>query len=428
MGPDRLTEPVEPDETRGTLSGLIMCVRIIQTWCESMAMRISFRRMAGILLVGLLIEAGFLAGLLISPLVIQLPRPGVVEGAAVRQLLDEAWNQVESQFYGPLPSVQTRIYGAIRGMLSAFNDPYTVFVEPPATQLQSDQLSGKFGGIGAGLRREENGQIVLSPFPNQPAAEAGVEEGDILTSVDHHSITNTTSLDDASILLRGDVGTPVTVQVDRRSALLTFTIARAEINTPSVTWRILSQAPDTGYIAISIFADTTKDELVHAIDDLRSHGAQRLILDLRDNGGGLLDAAVDVASQFMSGTVLIESQRGGHEVDYPARSDGVARDLPLTVLVNHGTASASEIVAGAIQDSHRGVLIGDQTYGKGSVQNILPLSDGSSLHVTVAQWLTPNHRQISGQGLIPDIVVGRTAEDAQAGRDPQLDQAIAYHS
>jgi carboxyl-terminal processing protease len=149
-----------------------------------------------------------------------------------------------------------------------------------------------------------------------------------------------------------------------------------------------------------------------------------LILDLRDNGGGLLDSAVDVASQFVDGVIVIEARRTGGDRDFPANSIGAARDLPLVLLVNGNTASASEIVAGAIQDRQRGKLIGDQTYGKGSVQNILPLSDGSSLHVTVAQWLTPNRRQISGKGLTPDVIVGRTPDDASAGRDPQLAKAI----
>jgi carboxyl-terminal processing protease len=193
---------------------------------------------------------------------------------------------------------------------------------------------------------------------------------------------------------------------------------------PSVTWRILSEAPSIGYVAISIFAEPTKDELARAINDVRSKGATKLILDLRDNGGGLLDSAVDVASQFVDGIVVIEARRTGGDREFPANATGAARDVPLVVLVNGNTASASEIVSGAIQDRQRGKLIGDQTYGKGSVQNILPLSDGSSLHVTVAQWLTPNRRQITGHGLTPDVIVGRSPDDVNAGRDPQLARAI----
>ena len=193
---------------------------------------------------------------------------------------------------------------------------------------------------------------------------------------------------------------------------------------PSVTWRILAQAPDVGYARLNIFAQTSQDELIKAIDDLKKQGARKLIFDLRDNGGGLLDAAVGVASQFVDGKVVSEKRRDGAPRDFMAVANGAARDLPLVVLVNGGTASASEIVAGVIQDKGRGVLVGAKTYGKGSVQNVIPLSDGSSLHVTVAEWLTPNGRQIAGKGLQPDVAVDLSADDAANGRDPQLDRAI----
>ena len=157
-----------------------------------------------------------------------------------------------------------------------------------------------------------------------------------------------------------------------------------------------------GYLKLNIFAQTSKDELVKGIEDLRKQGAQKLIFDLRDNGGGLLDAAIDVASQFVDGVVVSEKHRDGSQQDFKAEATGAARDLPLVVLVNGGTASASEIVSGALQDRGRAVLVGQKTYGKGSVQNVVPLSDGSSVHVTVAEWLTPKGRQITGKGLEPD--------------------------
>jgi carboxyl-terminal processing protease len=368
-----------------------------------------------------LIEAAFVAGLLLSPTLVGAPL-----GVAGRPtpLLDEAWGLAEQSFYGEIPSPTLRTYGAIRGMLSAYGDPYTVFVEPPQTQLQSQQLSGKFGGIGANIRRESDGKFVLSPFPDRPAAQAGVQEGDVLVAVERQPITADMSLDAISLLLRGEVGTQVNIEVERAATRLPFTITRAEISVPSVTWRMLSEAPTVGYVAISIFAQPTGDELIAALTDLRAKGAQALILDLRDNGGGLLDAAVAVAGQFIDGRVVIEARRGVADRTFDAGPSGAARDLPLVVLVNGGSASASEIVAGALQDRGRAKLIGEQTFGKGSVQHILPLSDGSSLHVTVAQWLTPNRRQITGQGLTPDIVVARSADDISAGRDPQLAKAI----
>ncbi len=385
-------------------------------------MRVSFRRVAGFLLIAMLIEVAFFAGVALGPRL----TGGLAgrSGGGHAPLLDEAWDIAGSQFYGQLPTDQARTYGAVRGMMESFQDPYSVFVEPPQTALQSQQLSGKFGGIGASVRRENDGRIVLSPFPDRPAAQAGVKEGDVLIAINDTAITTDTKFEEVTSLLRGEVGSKVKIGIERSGQKLAFDITRAEISVPSLTWRMLSQAPDVGYVKLNIFAQTSKDELTRAIADLKSHGATKLILDLRDNGGGLLDAAIGVAGQFVDGTVVSEKRRDGNPRDFTAEATGVARDLPLVVLVNGGTASASEIVAGAIQDKGRGVLVGMKTYGKGSVQNVIPLSDGSSLHVTVAEWLTPNGRQITGKGLQPDVAVDLSADDAANGRDPQLDRAI----
>ncbi len=385
-------------------------------------MRVSFRRIAGFLLIGLLVEVAFFGGVVLGP---QLN--GALAGRSSSghtPLLDEAWDAAADQFYGQLPTDQDRTYGAVRGMMESFKDPYTAFFEPPQTELQSQQLSGKFGGIGASVRRETDGRIVLSPFPDRPAAQAGVQEGDVLLKIDNTPIISDTKFEEVTALLRGEVGTRVALEIDRGGQQQTFNITRAEISVPSVTWRILSQAPDVGYVKLNIFAQTSKDELIQAIADLKKQGAKKLIFDLRDNGGGLLDSAIGVASQFVDGTVVSEKRRAGDQHDFAAEAAGAARDLPLVVLVNGGTASASEIVSGAIQDKRRGVLVGVKTYGKGSVQNVIPLSDGSSLHVTVAEWLTPDGRQITGKGLQPDVVVDLSSDDAANGRDPQLDRAI----
>jgi len=386
-------------------------------------MKVSFRRIAGFLLIGLLIELAFFAGMMLGPQLTGV-LAGRLAGGARAPLLDEAWEIAEGQFYGEPPTDQARTYGAVRGMMEAFKDPYSVFVEPPQTELQSQQLSGKFGGIGASIRRETDGRYALSPFPDRPAAQAGVQEGDVLTKIDDTTITLEMHLDDITSRLRGEVGTPVKIEIERGGQQLAFNITRAEISVPSVTWRILSQAPDVGYVKLNIFAQTSKDELVKAIEDLKQQGAKKLIFDLRDNGGGLLDSAIDIGGVFVDGKVASEKRRGGDVRDFNAEASGAARDLPLVLLVNGGTASASEIVAGAVQDKGRGVLVGAKTYGKGSVQNVIPLSDGSSLHVTVAEWLTPNGRQITGQGLVPEVAVELSGDDAANGRDPQLDRAI----
>lgn len=349
--------------------------------------------------------------------------------SAQLDLLREAWDFVESDFIGRVPDSRTMTYGAIRGALGTLNDPYTMFVEPQVNQREKEDLQGKFGGIGVTMQRNEAGEVVLSPMQDAPAIRAGVQEGDILTSVAGAPITPTVSFDQIAAMVRGPVGTPVDIEIRRGAPAVfhTFTITRAEIELPSVTWRVLEDAPEVGYIALARFSEPSKDEMVEAIGQLRAQGVTRLILDLRDNGGGLRQAGIEVASQFLpDGVVMYQQKKDKPEESFPVIEGGAAVDMPLVVLVNRGTASASEIVAGALQDRGRARLVGEQTFGKGSVQHIYDLSDGSSLHVTAAEWLTPSRHQLTGQGLTPDIAVARTPEDAAAGRDPQLEAAIQY--
>lgn len=341
----------------------------------------------------------------------------------------EAWRLVEKNFYTELPAPRTMTYAALRGALSALNDPYTIFVEPQPRQLEKDDLHGSFGGIGVWLSQAQDGSFVLSPMRDSPAIRAGIQDGDVLLRVDSVTITSEMSPGDIQVLIRGPVGSEVQLTIRHEGApeTLVITIVREEIVTPSVTWRMVEGQPDVGYIKIARFTERTPAELKEAIADLQNQGMARLILDLRDNGGGLLTEATQVASQFLDkGVVLYERRRDAEEKSYQVQGNGVARDVPLVVLVNGGTASASEIVAGALQDHERGPLIGERTFGKGSVQFIYDLSDGSSLHVTSAQWFTPNQHQINEQGLTPDIEVALTDEDKAQGRDPQLDRAVSY--
>jgi carboxyl-terminal processing protease len=206
-----------------------------------------------------------------------------------------------------------------------------------------------------------------------------------------------------------------------------ITIERAPIETPSAQWRILEQAPKIGYIQLTSFTERSNKELDRAFEELSGQGAESYILDLRGNGGGLLETAVDVASQFLrEGVVMREDRKNQGERVYEVRSGGRALDQPLVLLVNGGTASASEIVAGALQDYKRATLIGEKTFGKGSVQLIYELTDASRLHVTVAKWFTPNNNAIDGKGLIPDIEVLITDDDRANNRDPQFERAISF--
>jgi carboxyl-terminal processing protease len=341
----------------------------------------------------------------------------------------EAWHILEKDFYGQLPTAQQMTYGAIRGVLTTLGDPYTIFVEPKPRQLEKDDLRGSFGGIGAWVSKREDGAIVLKPMEDKPAQRAGILEGDVVIQVDDQEITPDMSLEDMILLIRGPVGSMVKLTISRADypEPLVFEITREKVDTPTVSWRLLDEGQGLGYVSISLFTERTNEELETALKDLKAQEATRLILDLRNNSGGLLETSIDVASQFIpDGIVLYEQRRDQEEKSYPARRGGEATDISLVVLVNAGTASASEIVAGAIQDSGRGILIGESTFGKGSVQLVYDLSDQSSLHVTVAHWFTPNRHEITGNGLTPDIVVPLTEEDHAQDRDPQLDRAIAY--
>ncbi|MBL8057414.1 MAG: hypothetical protein JNK29_11980, partial [Anaerolineales bacterium] len=235
-----------------------------------------------------------------------------------------------------------------------------------------------------------------------------------------------TPLDTVTALLRGSVGTPVRISLRRGQADLAFTINRQPIALPSVTWQMVAGQPDLGLIALSRFSDRTARELERAARELAAQGARRYVLDLRNNGGGLLDAAVNVAGQFLDGgVVLVETSRDGGEKTYTApAAPGPLTAAPLAVLVNGNTASAAEILAGALLDRGRAPLIGQTTFGKGSVQYVFALSDGSSLHITANRWFTPSRRQLDRVGLPPTIVV----TPAPDGADAELAQAVQYLS
>jgi carboxyl-terminal processing protease len=359
------------------------------------------------------------------------PATGPAQSSSDYALLDEVWAHVREGYVGDVPTDTVRNYGAIRGELATLGDRWTVLVEPQSHTAEREQLSGQFGGIGVGMHLNEAGQVVLSPRPDSPASEAGVKEGDILIGVDGEMLPDKPGLDDVLARVRGEVGASVRITVLRADQQMAFTITRTVIPVPSVESRVITGTSPLsgtiGYIAIHTFTERTGSEVKDAVGELRKKGSQAYLIDLRDNGGGLLNSAVDVASIFLDkGAVLIQRRRNQPDITFPVNKDektGVYRE-PIAVLVNGNTASAAEIVSGAIQDNQRGPLIGEKTYGKGSVQSIYDLSDGSSVHITSAKWLTPNQRAIDGVGLSPDVSVKRADGEVEYGKDSQIDRAL----
>lgn len=341
----------------------------------------------------------------------------------------EVWNRVEEQFYGGVPSEAQLTYGAIKGSLAELEDPYTIFLEPEPAAQEKANLEGQFGGIGAFVRRDEAGNVILEPMRDQAAELAGLLDGDILIAVDGAEVSTEMTTDQVVALIRGEVGSEVVLTIEREGEPepLKITVVRAIIETPSATWRVLEEEPSIGYIQLASFTERSNAELNDAFEELSAAGVTAYILDLRHNGGGLLETAIDVASQFLrEGIVLREDRQNEGERTYDVRGGGRALDQPLVLLVDGGTASASEIVAGALQDYNRATLIGEKTFGKGSVQLIYELSDKSRLHVTVAKWFTPNGNAIDGVGLKPELEVLITEEDRASGVDPQLARAIEF--
>ncbi|NIN98384.1 MAG: PDZ domain-containing protein [Anaerolineae bacterium] len=341
----------------------------------------------------------------------------------------EAWGHVERDFYGELPDAQGLTYGAIRGMLRALDDPYSFFIEPSDHEVEEAHLEGRHGGIGAEYVMADGYLVVVAVLEDSPAMRADIRTGDVIIEVDGTDVMGL-SQNEAIMLIRGgELGTTATLTIVREGGPgpLTVSVIREEVEVPSVVWELKEDG--IGYVRISFFGARTKDELSRALQELKAQGARKLVLDLRDNPGGMVTAAVDVAGQFIdTGVVFYERDKDGNDKVFNAPRGGAATDMPLAVLVNGGTASASEIVGGAIQDHERGILIGERTFGKGSLQSIHELSDNSGIHVTIALWLTPDRHQIQDAGLVPDTELPVAQEQLDGDEDPQLAAALDYLS
>jgi carboxyl-terminal processing protease len=356
------------------------------------------------LLAVALLSAGFLGGFVTHD---YLSKTGRLGGDF--PILQQAYSILQNHAYIDLPESTPMQYGMIRGMLQAYGDPFTTFLEPVQSELESHSLQGSFGGIGVRMGNDTQGFIVLFPFPEGPAAEAGVMEGDRLLAVDDLSVSLLTPLDLVQAALRGPVGKPVALELGRPPdySLVEVTITRREIPLPSVTWHLEPSYPQVGVVEINIIAASTPGEIEKAVADLQERGATHFILDLRDNGGGLLSAGMDTARLFLEEGMVMQQQYRGEDVEtFQVQKPGTLSGIPLVVLVNQNTASAAEIIAGALQARGRAKLVGAPTFGKDSIQLIFELQDGSSLHVTAARWWIPGLEQSEGMtALQPDRLV-----------------------
>lgn len=337
----------------------------------------------------------------------------------------EAWELVHTQYVDQPVDDLALMRGAIRGMLEALGDQHTSYMDPEEFTDANAGLEGTYEGIGAYVDTSGDYLTIISPIKNSPAEAAGLRPGDQIIAIDGEDMTGIQP-ELARRRVLGPAGSVVVLTVSREGEPdpIIFEIKRAQIVVASVEYEMLEN--NIGYIKLNTFGDTTSREMREALEEVMSNNPRGLILDLRNNGGGYLQTAVDIASQFIpEGVVLIERYGDGKEDVYEARRGGLATEVPLVVLVNEGSASASEIVAGAIQDYERGKLVGKTTFGKGSVQIWNPLSDNQgAVRVTIAKWLTPLERTIHEVGLAPDFEVELTEDDFLAERDPQLDKAI----
>lgn len=344
----------------------------------------------------------------------------------------ELWKLMKEKYYQQPITDKQLFYGAMQGLAGSVNDPYTVYFEPKTANEFSASLEGKFGGIGAEIGIKDGQLQVVAPLPGTPAERAGILAGDMILSINSTSTEGMTT-EQAVMLIRGPKGTQVTLHIFRPPAKgekakepRDITITRDTIHVESVKSKMLDN--NIAYIEVTNFNADTEDGFNRAVRDVLRKQPKGLILDLRNNPGGFLDTAVTMASEWMGTDVIVKERRQGVIVD-ELRGNRLTprlKGVKTVVLVNQGSASASEIVAGALQDAGVATLIGTKTFGKGVVQDMQDFGDGSSIKMTVAEWLTPKERMIQKVGLEPNEMIERTAEDYEAKRDPQLDRAIGF--
>jgi len=337
----------------------------------------------------------------------------------------DVWTDIRDN-YVRQPIDETKLfYGAMSGMLRATEDSYSDFFDPELTKAFNEELSGSFNGIGVEIGRRNDAIVIITPLEGSPGEQAGLRPGDIVLTVDGKEIFGL-SLEEVVSMIRGEIGTTVALTVisEADEQPREILVERQKIEHIGLRWEFLEN--DIAHINLSSFDKDSENLLNQFIREMQNRGGvDGIILDMRNNPGGFLDMSIEVASEWVNnGVVVKEKDNKGEERVHHSRGNPRLENIPTVILVNEGSASASEIVAGALQDFGLAQVVGKKTFGKGSVQKYEILPDGSSYRLTIALWYTPNDRQIEKDGIVPDFEVELTEEDINAGRDPQLDRAL----